>query len=57
MAKSLGGGDIVSKCLENGLRINCTHDTVLRFMPAMNITAQQLDKAIEILDNVLTQGT
>jgi acetylornithine/N-succinyldiaminopimelate aminotransferase len=54
---TVGGGDIVSKCLENGLRINCTHDTVLRFMPAMNITAGQLDQAIEILDNVLTQGT
>ena len=54
---TIPGGDIVSKCLENGLRINCTNDTVLRFMPAMNITAEQLDKAIEILDNVLTQGT
>jgi acetylornithine/N-succinyldiaminopimelate aminotransferase len=51
------GGDIVSKCLERNLRINCTHDTVLRFMPAMNITAEQLDAAIDILDNVLTQGT
>ncbi len=47
------GADIVSKCLENGLRINCTQDTVLRFMPAMNVTKDEIDKAVDILDNVL----
>lgn len=49
------GGQIVSKCLENGLRINCTHDTVLRFMPSMIVTTDEIDKAIEILDNVLAK--
>jgi acetylornithine/N-succinyldiaminopimelate aminotransferase len=47
------GGEIVAKCLENGLRINCTQDTVLRFMPAMNVTSAEIDKAIKILDKVL----
>jgi acetylornithine/N-succinyldiaminopimelate aminotransferase len=47
------GAEIVSKCLEKGLRINCTQDTVLRFMPAMNVTAKQIDEAVDILDNVL----
>lgn len=47
------GAEIVSKCLENGLRINCTQDTVLRFMPAMNVAAKQIDDAISILDSVL----
>jgi len=47
------GAEIVSKCLENGMRINCTQDTVLRFMPAMNVTAKQIDEAVNILDNVL----
>jgi acetylornithine/N-succinyldiaminopimelate aminotransferase len=47
------GAEIVSKCLENGLRINCTQDTVLRFMPAMTVTAKQIDEAVKILDNVL----
>ncbi len=28
---------IVQRCLETGLLINCTHDTVLRMLPAMNI--------------------
>jgi len=47
--------EIVDKCLENGLRINCTNDTVLRFMPPMIATKSQLDQAIEILDDVLTE--
>ena len=50
------GSDIVSNCLENGLRINCTSETVLRFMPAMITTKSQIDDAIEILDNVLSAG-
>ncbi len=49
------GAKIVDKCLENGLRINCTQTNVLRFMPAMTVTKDQIDKAVEILDNVLTQ--
>jgi acetylornithine/N-succinyldiaminopimelate aminotransferase len=49
------GADIANKCLEKGLRINCTAGTVIRFMPSMTVTAEQLDEAISILDNVLTE--
>jgi acetylornithine/succinyldiaminopimelate/putrescine aminotransferase len=49
------GSKIVERCLEKGLRINCTHDTVLRFMPPMNVTKEQIDKAIEILEGVLSE--
>lgn len=47
------GSNIVSKCLEKGLRINCTQNNILRFMPSMTITQQQLDQAIGILREVL----
>jgi len=47
------GAKIVDKCLEKGLRINCTQETVLRLMPPMNVTRGQIDDAIEILDGVL----
>jgi acetylornithine/succinyldiaminopimelate/putrescine aminotransferase len=47
------GASIVDKCLEKGLRINCTHETVLRFMPSMTVTQAQIDQAVKILDNVL----
>lgn len=49
------GAEIVDKCLEKGLRINCTHDTVLRFMPPMIATRGEIDRAIEIVDSVLEE--
>ena len=49
------GAEIVNKCLEKGLRINCTQGTVLRFMAPMITTQQQIDKAVEILDAVLSE--
>lgn len=49
------GAEIVSKCLAAGLRINCTQETVLRFMPAMIVTKKEIDKAVKILDNVLSE--
>jgi acetylornithine/N-succinyldiaminopimelate aminotransferase len=49
------GAPIVAKCLEMGLRINCTHDTILRFMPPMNVTAEQLDQAVSILDQAIAK--
>jgi acetylornithine/succinyldiaminopimelate/putrescine aminotransferase len=48
------GAEIVSRCLEKGLRINCTHDTVIRFMPPMIATTAQIDQAIDIFDSVLS---
>jgi acetylornithine/N-succinyldiaminopimelate aminotransferase len=48
------GKEIVEKCLEKGLRINCTSGTVLRLMPAMIATKDQIDQAVEILDAVLS---
>ena len=49
------GADLVSTCLEKGLRINCTHDTVLRFMPALAATKEQIDEAVDILAGVLAE--
>jgi acetylornithine/N-succinyldiaminopimelate aminotransferase len=48
--------EIVDKCLDKGLRINCTSGTVLRFMPAMITTKDQIDQAIEILDGVMSEA-
>jgi acetylornithine/N-succinyldiaminopimelate aminotransferase len=50
------GKEIVDKCLENGLRINCTQGTVLRLMPPMIATKEEIDQAVEIIDNVLKDG-
>ena len=50
---NIDGKTIVEKCIEKGLLINCTHDKVLRIMPALNITKKEIDKGITILDEVM----
>jgi predicted acetylornithine/succinylornithine family transaminase len=47
------GAPIVQKCLERGLLINCTHTTVLRLLPALNLPDDRLEEGCDILDEVL----
>ena len=54
---NIPGKAIVEKCLEKNLLINCTHDTVLRLMPALNVTKKEADKAIAILDGAMSAIT
>lgn len=50
---NIEGKLIVEKCIEKGLLINCTHDKVLRLMPALNITKKEINKCLFILEQVL----
>ena len=50
---SVEGTPFVQSCMDRGLLINCTQTTVLRLLPALNITADQVDAGIEILSDVL----
>jgi len=54
---SVEGTPIVQKCLEKRLLINCTQNTVLRLLPAMNLTTEQAHEGCDILAEVLTQHT
>ncbi len=47
---SIPGADIVTEAMRNGLLINCTHDTVLRFLPPYIITENEVDQALSILE-------
>jgi len=47
------GKEVVTNCINKGLLINCTHDKILRIMPPVNVTKKEIDKAINILDEVL----
>ncbi len=49
------GGDIVSRCAEEGLLINMVSPNTLRFMPPLIISPAHVDEAIEILDQVLSE--
>ena len=47
------GGDVVARCLDDGLLINCTADRVLRLTPPLIVTADEVDEATDILDRAL----
>ena len=49
---AIPGKDIVDKAMANGLLMNCTHDTVLRFLPPYIVTEAQVDEALGILGRV-----
>ncbi len=51
------GAPVVAKCLERGLLINCTHGTVIRLLPAANISDEQIDDGCSILEEVLLAHT
>jgi len=51
---SIPGADIVSRCMAEGLLINCTHTTVLRLLPSMATTEDELAQSFDILERVLT---
>jgi acetylornithine/succinyldiaminopimelate/putrescine aminotransferase len=53
---STDGAAVVKGCLDRGLLINCTHGTVLRLLPAMNLTDAELEEGCGILEEVLTQS-
>lgn len=52
---NIDGVPMVQACMERGLLINCTQGNVLRLLPAMNLTDDQIDQGCEILANVLQQ--
>jgi predicted acetylornithine/succinylornithine family transaminase len=49
------GAGIVRACLEKGLHVNCTHETVLRIIPAANCPDDVLDEGLGILEGVLAE--
>lgn len=52
---SIPGREIVNRAMQEGLLMNCTHDTVLRFLPPYIVTEKEIDEAVAILDRVLSE--
>ena len=50
-------GPIAEAALQQGLRVNATQDVVLRLLPAMVTTNQQIDEAFEILTGIVAKQT
>ena len=48
------GADVVTRCMDQGVLLNCTMDRVLRFIPPLTITEQEIDIALKVLDQSLS---
>ena len=44
---------VVAECLKRKLLINATHSTVLRLLPALNISDAEIDEGCDIIDDVV----
>ncbi|SHE79643.1 acetylornithine transaminase [Desulforamulus putei] len=53
MELAIEGKDIVARCQEQGLLINCTNGNVLRFLPPLIVTREEVDQAMTILDQAM----
>jgi acetylornithine/succinyldiaminopimelate/putrescine aminotransferase len=49
------GTPVVTACMERRLLVNCTHSTVIRLLPPMNLTVEQCDEGCEILCDVIKE--
>jgi acetylornithine/succinyldiaminopimelate/putrescine aminotransferase len=54
---AVDGAPIVQRCMDRGLLINCTQQTVLRLLPAMTLSDEQLEEGCDILTDVLRNFT
>jgi acetylornithine/succinyldiaminopimelate/putrescine aminotransferase len=48
------GAEVVTRCMEQGVLINCTMDRVLRFIPPLTITEGEIDSALAAVENSLS---
>ena len=55
MSLAIPAADIVKKGHARGLLLNVVHDTVLRFVPPLVVTREEIDKMIAILDGILAE--
>jgi acetylornithine/succinyldiaminopimelate/putrescine aminotransferase len=45
---------VIDLARSRGLLVNRTNETVVRMLPPLNIEAADIDRAVDILDSVLT---
>jgi len=53
MELDIPGAEIVRKCMEKGSLINCTNNNVLRCVPPLIVTEQEVDEVVDIIDEVM----
>jgi predicted acetylornithine/succinylornithine family transaminase len=53
---TIPGKQMVLDAMSAGLLINCTHDTVLRFLPPYIVTEMEVDAAVRVLQKVFEKA-
>ena len=49
-------GAVVAECLDNGMLLNAVRPNMLRFMPPLNVSREEIDEAVSILDAAFAKG-
>jgi acetylornithine aminotransferase len=55
MQLKIDGRPLVTQCMENGFLINCIQEKILRFIPPLIISTEEIDQLVKCLDQILTQ--
>jgi acetylornithine aminotransferase len=55
MELSIEGGEMVKTALQRGLLINCTVGKVLRFVPPLIVSKEEIDQMISILEGIFIE--
>ena len=50
---NIEGASLVKECMQRGFLINCIQDNILRFVPPLIITQEEIDRLLQCLDEVL----
>ena len=56
MKLKIDGAPLVKQCMQNGFLINCIQDRILRFIPPLIISEEEIDQLVECLDGILTDA-
>jgi acetylornithine aminotransferase len=55
MKLKIDGAPIVKQCMHAGFLINCIQDRILRFIPPLIITREEIDRLVACLDTIFAE--
>lgn len=47
-------GEVVARCMKEGVLINGTQDTILRIAPALTVSRHELDQGLDVIEQVIS---
>jgi len=56
MELEIDGAIFVREMMKRGILINCTMGNILRFLPPLIVTEQEVDQVLKALEDVFFQG-